>query len=73
MDAEIIAELNAGYKCPADAGPAWQKACEMGMDMSLVECNLEMTPWERLKQNDRALGLIRMLQKSNPALNGEPG
>jgi hypothetical protein len=73
MDADLIAELNAGYKCPPDAGPAWRKACEMGMDMSLIECNLEMTPWERLLQNDRMLGLIRLLQQSNPLLNGESG
>ena len=73
MDAETIAELNAGYKCPPDAGPEWCKACEMGMDMSLIECNLDLTPWQRLLQNDRALGLVRLLQQSNPALHGEPG
>jgi hypothetical protein len=71
MDAETIAELNAGYKCPQDAGPAWRRAYEMGMDMSLIESNLRMTPWERLLQNDSALHLVRVLQRSNPVLNGE--
>jgi hypothetical protein len=70
MDAKTIAELNAGYQCPADAGPAWRAACEMGMDMSLIECNLDLTPWERLKQNDSALDLIYMLRRSNSALHG---
>ena len=45
----------------------------MGMDMSLVECNREMTPWERLKQNDRALALIDLLRSSNPKLDEKPG
>lgn len=71
MDAETIAELNAGYKCPPDAGPAWRAACEMGMDMSLIECNLEMTPWERLLQNDSALNLIAILRQGQPVINGE--
>jgi hypothetical protein len=71
MDAKTIAELNEGDKCPADAGPAWRTACEMGLDMSLIESNLEMSPWDRLLQNDRALGLLRLVQQSNPALNGE--
>jgi hypothetical protein len=71
MDAETIAELNAGYKCPPDAGPAWRKACEMGMDMSLIECNLEMTPWERLLQNDNALNFIEQLRQGKPVGNAE--
>jgi hypothetical protein len=71
MDAALIAELNARYTCPADAGPAWRKACEMGMDMSLVERNLTMTPWERLRQNDEFLALVRMVQASNPVPHGE--
>ena len=45
MDARTIAELNEAYKCPPDAGPAWRAACEMGIDMSLIECNLELTPF----------------------------
>ncbi len=71
MDAKTIAELNAGYVCPADAGPAWRAACAMGIDMSLVEQNLELSPWERILQNDRALNLVRMIQSTNPALSGE--
>lgn len=72
MNAETIAELNAGYQCPADAGPAWRRACEMGMDMSLVECNLELSPWDRLLQNESALRLIAMLRAGKPVANGEP-
>jgi hypothetical protein len=70
---QLAEELSAGYRCPPDAGPAWRAAAEMGMDMSLIESNLEMSPWERILQNDSVLAFVRMLQKGNPHLNGEPG
>ena len=44
LDAETIAELNAHCKMPADAGPAWREAVQMGIDMTLIECNLELSP-----------------------------
>jgi hypothetical protein len=64
--AELAAELSAGYQCPADAGPAWREAVRMGMDMSLIESNLEMTPWERLLQNDSFLQFVEEIRKGNP-------
>jgi hypothetical protein len=56
--------MNGKYVMPPDAGPAWRAAYEAGVDMSLIEENLARSPWERLLANDRALGLVRALQKS---------
>jgi hypothetical protein len=61
-EAELIAELNAGYQCPVEAGAAWREACNLGLDMSLVEANLDMTDWKRFQQNDRALALALAIQ-----------
>jgi hypothetical protein len=65
-DDETLARINGKYVLPADAGPAWRAAVEAGIDMSLVEMNLELTPWERLVNNDRALALIDALQSGRP-------
>ena len=72
FDVETIAQLNGEYRMPADAGPAWREAVRMGMDMTLIEANLELTPWERLLQNDRALALVNELRRLNPIEDGQP-
>lgn len=59
---ELVDLLNAGYVCPPGAGPEWRKAVADGVDMSLVECNLARSPWNRLLAHDEALGLVRMLR-----------
>jgi hypothetical protein len=61
----LIEQLNRGYVCPPDAGPAWRAACEYGFDMSLVESTLSKTPEERLAQHQLMLDLLLEL---NPAL-----
>lgn len=43
-------------------GPAWKEAEAAGFDMSLVEENLRMSPWERLLDHGRALRNAEMLQ-----------
>jgi hypothetical protein len=58
----LIEELNRGYTCPPDAGPAWRAACEYGFDMSLVEDALKQTPEERLEEHQRALDMILELK-----------
>ena len=70
LDDALIEELNRGYLCPPDAGPAWRAAHESGLDMSLIEENLRLTPWERLLANDRALALVRMVEQATPVDNG---
>ena len=48
---------------------AWEKAEAEGMDMSLVECNLRRSVWERMVVHDRALALgldlRRAMEKRN--------
>jgi hypothetical protein len=58
LDDATIAQLNRGYVCPPEAGPAWRAACEYGLDMSLVEDALRMTPEQRLEEHQRALDLV---------------
>ena len=63
LDDALIAELNRGYVCPPDAGPAWRAACDYGFDMSLVEDALKLTPEQRLARHQRALDMVLELQK----------
>ncbi len=60
----LIEELNRGYICPPDAGPAWRAACEYGFDMSLVEDALNQTPEERLEEHQRVLDMILKLMEA---------
>ena len=72
LDEALIEQLNRGYVCPPDAGPAWQAACEYGFDMSLVEDALTKTPEERLEEHQRALNLVLEIQAARP-LNSSHG
>ena len=47
---------------PSPPGPAWQAAIDFGLDMSLVEENLALTPAERL-------GLLAEMQKTFEAFH----
>ena len=58
LDEALIEQLNRGYVCPPDAGPAWRAACDCGFDMSLVEDALLMTPEQRIEEHQRALNLV---------------
>jgi hypothetical protein len=58
VDEALIEELNRGYVCPPDAGPAWRAACEFGFDMSLVEDALSKTPEERLEELQHVLDFL---------------
>jgi len=62
LDDALIEQLNRGYVCPPDAGPAWRAACEYGFDMSLVEDALRMTPEQRIEEHQRALNLLLELE-----------
>jgi hypothetical protein len=61
----LIEELNRGYVCPPDAGPAWRAACEYGFDMSLVEAALKQTPEERLEEHQRVLDMVLELRQAS--------
>jgi hypothetical protein len=62
IDEALIEQLNRGYVCPPDAGPAWRAACDYGLDMSLVEDALSKTPEERLEEHQHALNLLLEIQ-----------
>ena len=64
IDDATIEGLNRGYTCPPEAGPAWRAACDYGLDMSLVENALAMTPEERLEEHQHALNLLLEIEAS---------
>jgi hypothetical protein len=70
IDAATWAQINGEYAMPPDAGPAWRAAFAAGVDMSLIEENLKLNPWERLLANDRALALIRSLEQGRTVPDG---
>ncbi len=56
--------MNGEYPLPPDAGPAWRAAHEAGLDMSLVEDALRLTPEERLAEHQRVLNFLLEVQKA---------
>jgi hypothetical protein len=64
LDDATIEGLNRGYVCPPGAGPAWRAACDYGLDMSLVEDALGMTPEQRLEEHQHALNLVLEIEAS---------
>jgi len=49
---------------PQSPRTAWEEAEAEGMDMSLVDCNLRRTVWERMVVHDRALTLALKLRRA---------
>ena len=49
---------------------AWEEAAAMGIDMSLIEYNLSLTPDQRAYQHDCALRTILMLERAAEQLHG---
>lgn len=43
---------------------AWEAARAQGIDMSLIELNLEMTPWERLLKHEQAIQFAEELRNA---------
>jgi hypothetical protein len=70
IDETTLAQMNGEYVMPPDAGPAWRAAAAEGVDMSLIEENLKLSPWERLLANDRALVLVRAVQQARTVKDG---
>ena len=64
IDEALIEQLNRGYVCPPDAGPAWRAACEYGFDMSLVEDALRRSPEERIEEHQQALNFCLEIEAS---------
>jgi hypothetical protein len=62
IDPETLAQINGRYACPADAGPAWRAAMQAGVDMSLIEHALTLTPEERLAEHQQVIDFLTTIQ-----------
>ena len=71
LDEALIEQLNRGYVCPPDAGPAWRAAYEAGIDMSLIEHTLELTPAERLQEHQQVLDFLLTIRGAGLANDTE--
>jgi hypothetical protein len=71
IDERTLAQINGTYFCPDDAGPEWRAAHKAGIDMSLIEHALELTPQQRLAEHQQFLNFLLDLQASR--LPNAPG
>jgi hypothetical protein len=62
IDAATWAQMNGEYAMPADAGPAWRAAHAAGIDMSLIEDSLRLTPEERLAEHQQIIDFLLEVQ-----------
>jgi hypothetical protein len=62
FDEGTMAQINGLYACPPDAGPAWRAAWEAGVDMSLIEHALTLTPEQRLVEHQQVIDFLLTLQ-----------
>ena len=58
---ELETTADAGRELPS-YGPAWDAAIEYGIDVTLLERNLSLTPTERLLQLDDMLATFESLR-----------
>jgi hypothetical protein len=58
-------------RTPAPPGPAWKAAEEYGIDMSLIEINLEKTPEERILAHDRVRQMADALRDAMRKRDGK--
>lgn len=64
IDAATLAQMNGEYAMPADAGPAWRAAHAAGIDMSLIEHALTLTPEQRLAEHQQVLDFLLEVQEA---------
>ncbi|HUA65728.1 MAG TPA: hypothetical protein VME24_07765 [Alphaproteobacteria bacterium] len=58
IDEETLAQINGKYVMPPDAVPAWIAAHEYGVDMSLIEASLKLTPEQRLAEHEQVINFL---------------
>jgi hypothetical protein len=66
MDELTWAQINGEYAMPTDAGPAWRAAHAAGIDLSLIEAALQLTPEERLAEHQQVLDFLDEVRKAGP-------
>lgn len=64
IDEETLAQMNGKYVMPPDAGPEWRAAVAFGLDMSLVEHSLSITPEQRFAEHQRCLELVLAIDEA---------
>ena len=67
IDAATLAQMNGEYVMPPDAGPAWRAAHAAGIDMSLIEDSLKLTPEQRLAEHQQVLNFLLEIQEAGQA------
>jgi len=67
IDERTLAQMNGEYVLPPNAGPAWRAAHEAGLDMSLIEGALCLTPEQRLAEHQQVIDFLLEVQAA-----GEP-
>ena len=58
IDERTLAEMNGKYSLPPDAGPAWCAAHQAGLDMSLIEDTVKLTPEQRLAEHQQVIDFL---------------
>jgi hypothetical protein len=71
LDAETLAQINGKYVCPPDAGPAWRAAMAAGIDMSLIEDSLKLTPEQRLAEHQQVIDFLLDVQETGQSHGAE--
>ena len=64
IDAVTLAQINGEYVMPPDAGPAWRAAHAAGIDMSLIEEALKLTPEQRLAEHQQVIDFLLEIQEA---------
>ncbi|HEX9047552.1 MAG TPA: hypothetical protein VF988_11040 [Verrucomicrobiae bacterium] len=67
IDAATLAQMNGEYAMPSDAGPAWRAAHAAGIDMSLIEESLKLTPEQRLAEHQQVINFLLEIQEAGQA------
>jgi hypothetical protein len=67
IDDETLAQINGKYAMPPDAGPAWRAAHAAGIDMSLIEYSLKLTPEQRLAEHQQVVNFLLEIQVAGQA------
>ncbi len=67
IDEATLAQMNGEYVMPPDAGPAWRAAHAAGIDMSLIEDSLKLTPEQRLAEHQQVLDFLLEIQQAGQA------
>jgi hypothetical protein len=71
IDEATLAQMNGEYVMPLDAGPAWRAAHAAGIDMSLIEAALRLTPEERLAEHQQVLDFLLEVQAAGHSHGAE--